>query len=172
VRRRRGPTLREFKGQAGRRSASTDVIVQIPVEPLEAGIEVRGQGDEQKFDVQEAEFEAAHEHPEAELPSEPLHLVGFVLDLRQDAPVLGIGRQPAIVGAGAEGPVHMLIGQVEPPQWIVGIRIGAPSALDGPPDPVLAQAEVAEKVEHRRRAWGRRSRARIRWLVGTQVPPE
>jgi len=110
------------------------VVVEVAVQPLEPGVDIRGQRHQQQLDVQPGEPEAAGqvEQPRSAAdhgrPGRPWR--GTVR--RRGVPVLAAGREDAL---------HVLRGEVGAPVRVVRRRVGGPPGRHRPPHPRLEEAE-------------------------------
>ncbi len=141
--------------EAHRGPAPGHVVVEVAVEPLEAGVEVGGERDEEQFDVELGEPGGALQ------PAQP------------GAPAGGLGGGLGRLGGGGSGPVgvrlaggwreepvDVLLGQVQPAERVVRGRVLGPAELHEGPHPVLDEGEPGGQVRRLGLRGGRRRRGR------------
>ena len=160
----------QLEGQPDAGAAPRHVVVEVAVEALEPGVEVRRQRHQQELQVQELQVERARQAPEPKVRAGRLGGVGFVLHRGE---VLGpcgarVRPQERAVPA-AEEMVHLGVRDVQAAEPVLGVRVAAAPPLDGRPDPVCDEAQARGEVtgggvgrgrERRRRHGARWSHAR------------
>ena len=154
----------QLQGQADAGPAAGDVVVQVPVEALEPGVDVGGEGHQEEVGVEVGEVEGEGQAAEAQVGARGLGDVGGGLDRGQQglraaaAVAVAVGREERQAGPGQE-PVDLGVGRVEAPEAVVGIGVVAPSAGDPGADPRLHHRQPTQQVPDRRvdgRTWVRR----------------
>ena len=73
----------QLERQTRARAAPRDVVVEVGVQPLEAGVEVRCEGHDQDLDVEPIELEACREPAQPEIRAVGLREVRPALDAGQ-----------------------------------------------------------------------------------------
>ena len=126
--------------QGDRRAPPGDVVVQISVEPLEPGVKVRSDRDQQQLHVQGMQPECPGKVPEPDRYAARLRFVCFRLR-RLERSTIGVGEG----GAGrprAGGPrptgeqlVHLRVGHVQAQEPVVRSEVGTSAGLHRRADP-------------------------------------
>lgn len=130
----------EFQGQADGGAAAGEVVVEVAVQPLEPGVDVRGEGDQQEVDVRRGEAEASGQLTDSAAAFRAGRFPG-----RFPVPVRRYGRERV---AGLQDAVRGLGGEVLPPVGVVGVRVDGPAGGDGFPDALLDLAEPLPERLH------------------------
>ncbi len=141
---RRQTTELDTEPDAG--STTGDIVLQVAVEALEAGIDIGRHGDEQQLHVDRLQAKARGQAPQSELRTLAFRRISSRLDFCQASLGLSIGchRLPS-----GEQPVDVRRGDVEPAKPVVGLRIREASTGDCGFDPRLDQLEPAEHMAQR-----------------------
>lgn len=139
---------RELQGEPRAGPASRHIIVEVREQPLEARVEVRGECDEENVEVDLVEAEGSSQPANAKVFAQSerrgrllVESSACGLDLRRRRRV-----QPRRV---PQELVDLGVGDVEPTEAIVRIRVSCPAPLDGPADACLEDGESIEQVGER-----------------------
>src|SRR5205823_15072867 len=110
----------ELQPEADAGAAPGDVVLEVGVEALEAGVQVRRQRDQDKLQVELVEAERLGEAPQPEVGARRLGPLRLRLDLAEKRGGPGVGRS----GAWAPFEQRLNLGgrDVEPPKAVV--RVG------------------------------------------------
>ncbi len=134
----------QLQGEADGGAAAGQVVVEVAVQPLEPGVDVGGQRDQQEFGVQRREAEALGQsgEPAALREGRRPHVS------RRPVPVRRYGAERV---AGLQDAGGGLGGEVLAPVGVVGVRVDGPAGGDGLADPLLDAAEPFPELPDRSR---------------------
>ena len=139
----------KLQGEPRAGPASRHIVVEVREESLEARVEIRGECNEEDVEIDLVEAEGSPQPTDTKVfaPSERrgrllVESCACRLDLRR--------RRHFQPRRGPEELVDLGVGDVQPPETIVRIRVSCPAPLDGPADASLEDGEPIEQVGERR----------------------
>jgi hypothetical protein len=121
--------------------------VEVPVEPLEACVDVRRERHEQQLDVDRREPEGACEAAQAHVVAALLGLVGRALDLREELRAGLCGGVPLVSG---EQPLDVVLREIEAAERVVRVRVSGAARGHGGTHTRLDDPESSEEMRERR----------------------
>jgi hypothetical protein len=138
----------QFEPEANAGASARHIILQIPVEPLETGVDVGRHGNQQQLDVDLIETEIARQAAQSQIGPLLFGGIGGGFDFlarcrRRRVGCSGcrpVGQQPIDVG----------LRNVEPTKPVIGFRIGCATSSDRSPDACLDQLEPPQDMDQRR----------------------
>ena len=136
-----GQLQRESHGSA----TPGDVVVEIAVQPLESGVQIRQQGDHEQLDIEWRQPGLASQPAEPNVGSGSFRPLGLGVQYRK---LLMINCNPS-AGAEPEQQVDGLVGEIEAAEGVVGSRIRCTPFGHELAYPLLHQGGPAQQVAER-----------------------
>ena len=166
---RRAARPDQLQGEADARPAARDVVVEVPVQPFEARVEVRRERHEQELHVERLEPERADQPAEAHVDSRGLSGVRIGLDhlqVRRRGRVRGRGQERR--RGSREHLVDLGVRDVQPAEPVVRVRVGRSPPVHCRADPRLDQLETSGEVTDGRVGDGHREAHRGPPIIDAQ----
>ena len=135
--------------------------MQVPVQLLEASVDVGQHRHQEDLDIERRQTEGLLQAPETEIGARGLCLVGPLLGQPHElARVMDVEAE--LTPAAVEQVVGVLVGDIEAPETVVGIRVGLTEPQHGLRDPLFDRLQAGvemlrRRISHRRRRPRRRT---------------
>ena len=131
----------QLQDQADGRAPPGDVVVEVPVQPLEPAVEVRNERRDQEFGIQLGKVRGADELPQ---PYELASLLRRIAGLLDSVTIAGLDRRRW--DARFQETVDGLVGKVQPPVRVRRVRIVLPPVHDQRTHARFDEASSAEQI--------------------------